>query len=130
MEILQEDKDLVLKRLDQIKRELNDLTDEFRQTLSESSETWHDNSPWDNAKAKEAVLLFEQERLQRIIKEYRVIDTKSQSPLGKKYEADFNGKRVKVYLAGDFSMRTGEMIEGHMVVTKNSPVGEKILLAN
>lgn len=129
MEILQEDKDLVVKRLEELKQELRELATEFHQTLTESSETWHDNSPWENAKQRERGLLAEQENLERVIKNYSVVKDDDKSPIGKNHEVEFNGNKVKVFLAGDFSMRTGEMIDGCIVVTKDSPIARELLKA-
>ena len=63
MEILQEDLDLIKLRLKEIDNQLRLLADEFNVVLNQSSETWHDNAPWDDAKARERVLLAEQEYL-------------------------------------------------------------------
>lgn len=126
-EILKEDKDLVLKRIEELKQDLRDLADEFRQTLGESSETWHDNSPWDNAKAKEAVMLAELDALGYIKRTYVVTKESEESPIGKFHEVIFNGNIIKVFLAGDYSPRAGKKVGDHIVVTKDSPVAQEIL---
>jgi len=126
-EILKEDAELVEARIKELKLELRELAGELRQTLTESSETWHDNSPWDNAKAKEAVLLAELNKLDEVRKSYKVIEADERSLVGKNYDLEFNGNKVKIYLAGDFSLRTGQKIGGYTVVTKDSPVAQKVL---
>lgn len=130
-EILKEDAELVevrIKELKQeLKQELRSLADEFRQTLGESSETWHDNSPWDNVKAKEAVLLAELENIQKVKKTYLITKEGKTNPIGQTHEVEFNGNKVKIFLAGDFSLRTGQKIDGYTVVTKDSPIAQALL---
>lgn len=126
-EILKKDAELIQVRIKELKQELRSLSDEFRQTLGESSETWHDNSPWDNAKAKEAVLLAELENIQKINKTHVITKEIKINPVGQNHDVEFNGSIVKIFLAGDFSIRTGQTIDGYTVVTKNSPVARELL---
>ena len=126
-EILKEDAELIKARIKELKQDLKDLAGEFKQTLGESSETWHDNSPWDNAKAKEAVYIAELEKLQYISNTHKVSRQSKISPVGKNHEVDFNGRKVKIFLAGDFSLRTGQKIDGYTVVTKDSPIARQLI---
>ena len=128
MEILKEDYELVVKRIRELEMNLRDLANVFRQTLTESSETWHDNSPWENAKAEEAVYLSELENLTNVLKTHKVVVDTNDSLIGKNYKINFNGNDVKVFLAGDFSMRSGQRINDHIIVTKDSPIGKRIII--
>jgi predicted PilT family ATPase len=127
MEILKEDSQLIKVRLQEIKKELRVLADEFHRVLNQGSETWHDNAPWDEAKGREAILLAEQEELQRVLNTHSVAKTSKNSPVGKEHTVKFNGKNVKIFLAGDYSVRAGQKINGHIVVTKDSPIAKELL---
>jgi hypothetical protein len=126
-EILKEDAELIKVRIKEVRQELRGLAGEFKQTLGESSETWHDNSPRDNAKAKEAVLIAELEKLDYILKTHSSTEVSPKSPIGKQHTIESNNRKVNVYLAGDFSLRAGQNIDGYTVVTKDSPVAKTIL---
>ncbi len=127
MIILKEDYDLVKNRIKQIKLELRELASEFREALNQSSETWHDNAPWDAAKSQEAVLLVELEELEKVIKSSRVHKLSESSPIGKTHEVKFNDKCMKIFLAGDFSLRNGTKVNDHIVVTTSSPIARALL---
>jgi len=127
MQILQEDFNLIKLRLEEITKQLHLLADEFNIVLNQSSETWHDNAPWDDAKAREGLLLAEQEYLQKVLRTHSVCRVLDNSPVGKNHKLKFNGKELKVHLAGDVSLRVGEEIDGHKIVTKLSPVGKAVL---
>jgi hypothetical protein len=127
MEILKEDSELIKARLKEIKKELRMLADEFHNVLNQSSETWHDNAPWDEAKGREAVLLAEEEELQKVINTHGIAKTTPKSPIGKNHSIKFNKKTVRIFLAGDYSLRTGQKVDGHIVVTKDSPIAREIL---
>lgn len=127
LEILKEDSELAKERLKQITQELRHLAVEFNIVLNQSSETWHDNAPWDDAKAREAILLAEQEELEKVLKTHIVREEPTKSGVGKNYHLEVRGKEVKVYLAGDYSLRTGQTIKGYVVITKESPLAKQIL---
>lgn len=59
MQILQEDFDLIKLRLKEIAKQLHLLADECNIVPNQSSETCYDNAPWDDAKARERILLAE-----------------------------------------------------------------------
>ncbi len=127
MQILQEDLDLIRLRLKEIAKQLHLLADEFNIVLNQSSETWHDNAPWDDAKARERVLLAEQEYLQKALRTHSIHKVSDNSPVGKNHKFKFNGKELKIHLAGDTSLRVGQEMDGYKIVTKLSPVGKAIL---
>ncbi|MDQ5913589.1 MAG: hypothetical protein QG623_208 [Patescibacteria group bacterium] len=127
MKILQEDYDLAKARSLQIKQELRNLAEEFKEVLGQSSETWHDNAPWDDAKSREKLLLIEQYDLQKILVEARIEKVDSKSLIGKKHKVNYNGRDVYIYLAGDFTMRTGQKIDDHVIVSLDSPIAQTII---
>lgn len=127
MKILKEDLSLVKARIEEIQLDLKDLAKEFNEALNQSSETWHDNAPWDDAKAREKLLLTELSFLQNIARTYRVIAPSKKEVIGSFQKIKFNGRGVKIYVAGDFSMRTGQQLDGHTIVTPSSPIVKSIL---
>lgn len=127
MIILKEDYDLIKDRIKQIKSELRELATEFHEALNQSSETWHDNAPWDAAKSHEAILLVELEELEKILRSSRIHQVTDNSAIGKFHQVEFNDKQIKIFLAGDFTLRNGSLINDHVVVTLSSPIAEKLI---
>lgn len=126
MNILQEDYDLIQKRINELKQDLKNLATEFNDVLNQSSETWHDNAPYDMAKSQEAVYLSELERLQNVIKSSRIYLPDPKSPLGHFHKLNFNGRDIAIFLAGDFTLRNGQIVKGHTVVTTDSPIAQQL----
>lgn len=127
MKILQEDYDLVQLRIGEIKQNLRDLAVEFHEVLNQSSETWHDNAPWDAAKGQEAVYLAELESLQKIANSSRIFKPDGKSPIGQFHTVKSNDKEISIFLAGDFSLRNGQKLDGHIIVTTDSPIAQSLL---
>jgi transcription elongation GreA/GreB family factor len=130
--ILEEDKALARERMVQIEREILELGPAFHEALNQTSETWHDNAPFDALREKQAVLAAELQTLKETL-------SKS-SPAAPKTEVDRIGigSRVKLshdakrshhhyFLAGHWTFRLGEFIEDHMVISCQSPLGSSLL---
>lgn len=127
MRILIEDYELLKTRLEEISKELKDLAIEFKEALNQSTETWHDNAPWDDAKLRERVLLTEQAQLNRIFREAEVTKPNNEDCIGKRYKLEYAGQYKLIYLAGDFTMRLGQKVDGHTIVTTSSPIAQQII---
>lgn len=127
MKILLEDYELLKKRLEEISKELKSLASEFKEALGQSTETWHDNAPWDDAKLKERALLAEQDQLNKVLREAKVVKLGEEECIGKRYKLRYDGQDRLIYLAGDFTMRLGQKIDGHIIVATKSPIAQKIL---
>lgn len=131
--ILEEDKTLVRQRIAEIEREILELGPAFHEALNQTSETWHDNAPFDALREKQAVLAAELQSLKEVL-------SKSSPSLPRSITNRINiGSRVKLehatkksqhdyLLAGHWSFRTGQMHQGGtMVITCQSPLGESLL---
>ncbi len=127
MKILLEDYELLKNRLEEISQELKNLAPEFKEALNQSSETWHDNAPWEEAKFRERALFAEQDQLGRALRESEIVESGNQKHIGSKHKLKYNGQERLIYLAGDFTMRLGQKIDGYTIVTTNSPIAQKIL---
>lgn len=130
--ILEEDKTLARKRMEEIEREILELGPAFHEALNQTSETWHDNAPFDALREKQAVLAAELQTLKKTL-------SKSSPALpGKQHGRISIGSRVKLqhpakkslqhyFLAGHWTFRLGEFIDNHMVISCQSPLGVSLL---
>lgn len=127
MKILLEDYELLKTRLEEISKELKDLAPEFKEALNQSTETWHDNSPWDDAKLRERILLTEQDQLRKVFRECEVVKLNKEKYIGKRHKLRYGGQDKLIYLAGDFTMCPGQKVDGHTIVTTSSPIAQQII---
>lgn len=57
--ILDEDKEWMRRRIAELEKQIRDLGTEFYDALNQSSETWHDNAPFDALRDRQSVLAAE-----------------------------------------------------------------------
>ncbi len=131
--ILEEDKKLARQRIADIEREILELGPAFHDALNQTSETWHDNAPFDALREKQALLAAELQSLKEVL-------SKSSPSLPRSAANRINiGSRVRLehttkksqhdyLLAGHWSFRTGQVHQDDtLVITCQSPLGESLL---
>jgi transcription elongation GreA/GreB family factor len=123
--ILKEDVALVRQRLQEIDRELFALGAEFHEAVHQSSETWHDNAPFDVVRDKQTILNAERAELTEIVRTHTVTCPKSTKVVG-------IGSRVKcshiesvLLIAGHFTMRHTDVTV--RVISVSSPLGSVLV---
>jgi transcription elongation GreA/GreB family factor len=130
--ILEEDKELARKRIADIQREILEMGPAFHEALNQTSETWHDNAPFDALREKQAVLAAELQTLKETLSK-----SAPSLPHAKGDKVSI-GSRVKLenkakqshhhyFLAGHWTFRLGELIENHMIISCQSPLGASLL---
>jgi transcription elongation GreA/GreB family factor len=121
--ILAEDLVLLDERLAQIEGELFALGAEFNEAVNQSSETWHDNAPFDAARDRQSIINYERKKLVEI----RLTATKITTSKAKKIEI---GKHVTlssglhVFIAGVWSGR--DIVDGSKVILVDSPIARAL----
>ena len=69
--ILEEDKAWARQRIAWLEQAILDLGPEFHDVFNQSSETWHDNAPFDALRDRQSVLDAELQQLKRIMRRSR-----------------------------------------------------------
>lgn len=130
--ILEEDKALARKRINEIEREILEMGPAFHEALNQTSETWHDNAPFDALREKQAVLAAELQTLKETL-------SKSAPTLPEREDGRIAiGSRVKLthdakkshhhyFVAGHWTFRLGESLDDHMIISCQSPLGSSLL---
>lgn len=67
--ILEEDYALLNERIKVLEKQMFDLGEDFNEAVNQSSETWHDNAPFDAVRDRQSLLQFELTKLRIIRKE-------------------------------------------------------------
>lgn len=124
--ILPEDLKYAVSRRQQLEEQIKALGPEFGDVFTQSSETWHDNAPFEAVRDKQSVLAAELAQIKNIIHHSAV-----RVPKPKKGTVGYgslvtlsNGKTYKI--AGDWTPHAGHKQEGAMVVSVKSPIGKAL----
>lgn len=103
------------------------LGEDFRDAFSQSSETWHDNSPFEAVRDKQATYAAELHHLRTLIRTSTLIPPKSRrgvARIGSIVQLD-NGRQYKI--AGDWTAKAGERSDGVWWINCNAPMAAAII---
>lgn len=128
--ILEEDKQLAQQRIAELERQILELGPEFHVALTQSTETWHDNAPFDALREKQAVLAAEMQNLKMILQKASTAIPKTPKGIvgiGSKIVVELKGKIQRYVLTGHWSYRLGHEIDKALVISCQSPLGQAIL---
>lgn len=120
--ILETDRDYAKKRVVELQNEIQALGPEFYEVFNQSSETWHDNAPFDALRDRQSVLDAELQQLRTILRSsaLRIPKTKKGVVgIGSRVELQ-NGATYLV--AGDWTPRAGQKWQGAVVINCNAPL--------
>lgn len=130
--ILEADQLLAHQRIAEIEQALRDMAPELEEALNQSSETWHDNAPFEVLRDKRALYLNEITHIKTLLG-----NATKQLPRVRRGAANV-GSTVVVrnmqtsqtacyYIAGDWTLRTAEQHEGAMVISRAAPLGQLLI---
>lgn len=130
--ILDEDKSAALKRIVELEKAIQDLGPEFYDVFNQSSETWHDNAPFDALREKQSVMDSELQGLKSIIKDAATRLPKQNKKIigiGARVvveDVDSN-KTHTYYFAGNWTYRTGQKIDGAIIMSTEAPLAKALM---
>ncbi len=125
--ILDEDRAWAVARIAQLDAEIQGLGSEFHDVFNQSSETWHDNAPFDALRDRQAVLDAERQQLRGVLRNSLPGVPRAKKGvvgIGDEVLLD-NGKRY--FIAGDWTPYAGQVREGAIVVSCNAPLVRQLL---
>ena len=130
--ILESDKIAAIKRIDEIEAEILSLGPEFREAFTQTSETWHDNAPFEIVRDYQTLLATERHTLKQVLNSSMPSvpkQPKNKVSIGKIVEVENlkNQKTTKYFIAGDWTSRLGEKINGAIVVSRRAPIATVML---
>ncbi len=124
--VLPEDIAYAVERSAELEAEIRGLGVEFGVAFTESSETWHDNAPFEAVRDKQALLAAELATMRRVIAHSSLSVPKPKRGrvgYGSLVTLD-NGKIYKI--AGDWTPHAGHRVEDVIVVSAKSPLGQAL----
>jgi len=130
--VLESDKEYIRKRIAELEAEINALGPEFYDAFNQTSETWHDNAPFEAVRDKQTLLATELHNLKHILKNSLPSTPRQKKNvvgIGSKVEV-YNPKTDKIhvyFIAGDWTVTAGHKINGITTISRKSPIASILI---
>lgn len=128
--VLDADKQWALRRIAELEKAIDDLGPEFEEVFAQSSETWHDNAPFDALRDRQSGLAAERQELKTVLNKAALACPKAKPGsvgIGSLVTVEENGKLQKLFIAGHWAHSVSEVVDGALVITCASPLGQALL---
>ncbi|MGB4957665.1 MAG: hypothetical protein WBO49_04395 [Candidatus Saccharimonas sp.] len=125
--LLPEDRLAAEVRIRELEQQIQELGEDFRDAFTQSSETWHDNSPFEAVRDKQSMYAAELHQLRTLIRSSILTPPKKKRGtvgIGDKVRLD-NGKMYMI--AGDWTSSAGKHSDGVWWVSRRTPIAESLL---
>jgi transcription elongation GreA/GreB family factor len=124
--ILDEDKVWAKVRIAELEKAIQDLGPEFYEVFNQSSETWHDNAPFDALRDRQSVLDAELQQLKTVLR-----NSLPGMPRQKKNVVGIGSKLIigdkRYFIAGNWTPYAGQEKDGMIVISAETPLAQQLL---
>lgn len=128
--ILKQDRVWAEQRVAELEKEIQAMGPEFYDALNQSSESWHDNAPFDAARDKQSVIFAEYTNLKRTLLASTIHVPKHADDvagIGSIIKVTDARRARKIYIAGDWTHRAGQHQGDIVIVSAQSPIAKGFL---
>ncbi len=129
--ILDEDKEWARKRIAELEAAIMALGPEFYDAFNQTSETWHDNAPFEIVRDRQSVLSAERQHLSRLLRQSSVSVPKQkrgQIGIGSVVTLRSPKGQIKRFkIAGDWTPNASKVVSGAMIVSCRAPIAQALL---
>lgn len=125
--ILDVDKTYAKERIAELQKQIQDLGPEFYEVFNQSSETWHDNAPFDALRDHQSLLDAELQRLRALLRDSAISVPKPRRGvvgIGNTVQLQ-NGRTY--FIAGDWTSFAGQTKNGAIVVSRGAPLAVQLI---
>jgi transcription elongation GreA/GreB family factor len=131
LQILDSDKEYAKKRIAEIEAEILALGPEFRDAFTQTSETWHDNAPFEAVRDHQDRLSAERHQLKQILfNSLPSIPDQDKSTVGIGSTVTLKNlkteKLSKFFIAGDWTPLAGDKSGDATIVSRKSPIADAV----
>lgn len=125
--LLPEDREWAEKRILALEEEIQQLGPEFNDVFTQSSETWHDNAPFEAVRDRQSVLAAELHQLRTYIRHSTlVLHRKKRGTVGIGDSILLaNGRHYLI--AGDWTHKAGQHADGDIWVSSGTPLAQAVV---
>ena len=107
------------------------LGPEFRDAFTQTSETWHDNAPFEIVRDRQSVLSAERQYLVGLLRRGAVSTPKQKRDvvgIGSVVTLrNKKGQLQRFKIAGDWTPHAGKIIDGVMIASRVAPIAQALL---
>lgn len=124
--ILAKDLSWLDARIKELEQAIQDLGPDFYDVFNQSSETWHDNAPFDALRDKQSVLFAEYSNLRTVRQKARLYTPNNDNSVVSigKY-VNIGQKRFRI--SGDWTQDAGKTHNDTTTVSRQSPLAQEII---
>ncbi len=125
--LLPDDRVVAQTRIAELEQLIQDLGEDFRDAFTQSSETWHDNSPFEAVRDKQSMYAAELNQLRTLIRSSTLIKPKKRRGtvgIGSLVALE-NDKQY--FIGGDWTAKAGRRVDGIYWVSRYSPAATALL---
>jgi len=129
--ILEEDKQAARNRIEELEAEILALGPEFYEVFNQTSETWHDNAPFEAVRDRQSLLAAEMAQLKSILaNSLPSIPAQKQGIVGigsTVTVSNHKHKEILYRIAGDWTPHAGRVHDGVTTISRQSPLAVALL---
>lgn len=125
--LLPDDRVAAETRIAELEQLIQDLGEDFRDAFTQSSETWHDNSPFEAVRDTQSMYAAELHQLRTLIRSSTLVAPKKKRGtvgVGSLVVLQ-NGTQYRI--AGDWTQHAGRHHDGTYWVSRHTPVAQALL---
>ena len=126
--LLEDDRQYAKRRIAELEKQIQDLGPEFYEVFNQSSETWHDNAPFDALRDRQSVLDAELQSLKRMLRSSLPSVPRQKKGIVGIGSTVFLSDERTYLIAGDWTPYAGAKTkDGAFIVSKNTPAAAALL---
>lgn len=125
--LLPEDREWVERRILALEDEIQQLGPEFNDVFTQSSETWHDNAPFEAVRDRQSVLAAELHQLRTYIRQSTLTPPKKKRGTVGIGDTVTLGNHTTYRIAGDWTHRAGRHADDAIWVSRGTPLALAVI---
>lgn len=129
--ILEEDKKWAMARIAALDEDIQALGPEFHDVFNQSSETWHDNAPFDALRDRQSVLDAERQQLKHVLRRaLPAVPPQRPGRIGVGSLAEVVDEKERIaryFVAGDWTARAGQLYDGAIIMSARAPLASLLM---
>lgn len=124
--LLPEDREYAEKRILELEQMIQDLGVDFNDAFTQSSETWHDNSPFEAVRDKQSMYAAELHQLRTMIRNSTLAPPRRKRGVVNIGDTVTLNNGAHYRMAGDWTHKAGQHRDGVIWVSAGAPLAQQL----